>query len=288
MSISASRPIPATTYDPKTTAEFYDHYAEREWTRLTQGTLNKVQIVTHQAMLAAHVKAGDRVLEAGSGPGRFTIELAKLGARIHVGDISKVQLDLNANNVAAAGCEASVLGRDQLDIVDLSRFPDGAFDAVVCFGGALGCVLDKADQATRELLRVVRSGGHLLVSVTSRHGFLRGSMPDVLHLAQTPEFLALIDACVVSGDDIGLGRELKLTSHLFSWTELAGLLERNGGTVIDGSAANFLSVTRPDIDAKLLENPSVAEAFFRWELAACRAPGNYDAGTHMIAVARRG
>jgi len=278
----------AATYDPRTTAEFYDRFAEREWARLAGGTFNKIHVLTHQTMLAAYVKLGDRVLEAGAGPGRFTIELAQLGARIHVGDISKVQLELNARNVADAGHEASVIGRDHLDIVDLSRFADGAFDVAVCFGGALGCVLDQADRAARELLRVVRPGGHLLVSVTSRHGFLRNAMPDVLHLAQSPPMLAALDACVTSGDDLGLGRELRLTSHLFSWAELAGLLERSGGKVVDGSAANFLSSIRPDLDEKLLENPGVREAFYRWELAACRAPGAYDSGTHMIAVAQRG
>ena len=46
-------------------------------------------------MLDDFVSAGDRVLEVGAGPGRFTIELATIGATIVVGDVSEVQLELN-------------------------------------------------------------------------------------------------------------------------------------------------------------------------------------------------
>jgi hypothetical protein len=78
------------------------------------------------------MRAGDRVLEAGAGAWRFSVELARLGARITALDISPVQLDLHRRHLADDGLDASVEERAIGDIVDLSRFADGAVGAVVC------------------------------------------------------------------------------------------------------------------------------------------------------------
>ena len=113
-------------------------------------------------------------------PGRFTIELANLGARVHVGDISPVQLRLNAERVGTAGPEDAVVARPRLDICDLSEFADDTFDAVVCFGGPISYTMDRADAAVAELCRVTRPGGHVLVSVMSSLGVVRRFLPQVL------------------------------------------------------------------------------------------------------------
>lgn len=91
----------------------------------------------HRRYLRRYVESGDHILEAGAGAGRFTIELARLGANITVGDVSPVQLRLNREKVAEVGCEQRIVDRVRLDITDLSRFPDRSFDGVVCYGGPL-------------------------------------------------------------------------------------------------------------------------------------------------------
>lgn len=120
-------------YDAAHIRGFFDTYGEREWTRLEADAPARVNFHRHRRFLERHVRAGDRVLEVGAGPGRFTIELARLGARVTVADLSPVQLALNRR-----------------------AFPDGAFDATDAFGGPLGYVLDGRDRAMAELLRVTR------------------------------------------------------------------------------------------------------------------------------------
>ena len=77
----------------------------------------------HRRYLDQYIHAGDHVLDVGAGPGRFTIELARLGATITVADISPRQLELNRAKVREAGYEASVVDRVLVDVADLSRFP---------------------------------------------------------------------------------------------------------------------------------------------------------------------
>ncbi len=63
------------------------------------------------------------MLEIGAGPGRFTIELAEMGCRVVVSDISPVQLEANARRVAEAGLEGAVVERRLLDVRDLTALP---------------------------------------------------------------------------------------------------------------------------------------------------------------------
>ncbi|HEY6309439.1 MAG TPA: class I SAM-dependent methyltransferase [Streptosporangiaceae bacterium] len=274
------------TYRPEITSAFYDEWGEREWDRLDRSFHDQVNFRVHQQILDETIEAGDEVLEAGAGPGRFTIELARLGAKVHVGDLSEVQLRINQQKVTEAGAEESVLSRRRLDISDLTGIESGRFDATVCFGSALGCVLDKVPAAVGELVRVTRPGGLVMISVTSRFGFLRAAIGLILQLVQDPEQLAAVDKAVSTGDNANIKTQT-LTTHFFTWQELTDLLVKHGCEIVTGATANFLTARWPELRPYWFRKPEVMEAFMRWELEACRAPGAFDCGTHIITVARR-
>ena len=99
-----------TRYDPDHIARFFDEYGEREWERFDRSAMDRVNLEVHLRLLREHVQAGDRVLDAGAGPGRFTLELAKLGATVVVGDISTRQLELHAEKTVDV--EASIESRE--------------------------------------------------------------------------------------------------------------------------------------------------------------------------------
>jgi ubiquinone/menaquinone biosynthesis C-methylase UbiE len=122
-------------YDPGHISRFFDEYKEREWDRLEAEAPAIVSFHLHRRYLRRYVKRGHRVLEAGAGAGRFTIEFARLGADVTVGDVSPGQLALNREKVVEVECEGRVVAWELLDITDLSRFPDGNFDGIVCYGG---------------------------------------------------------------------------------------------------------------------------------------------------------
>ena len=127
-------------------------------------------------------------MDAGSGPGRFSIAAADLGAKVTVLDLSSSQLKIAKEKIGQAGLLENVEDFVQGDITDLSAFPDGHFDTVICYGGALSYVCERRHEAASELVRIVRPGGAILVSVMSRYGaslnlVRRPTMP----LLQEPE-----------------------------------------------------------------------------------------------------
>jgi ubiquinone/menaquinone biosynthesis C-methylase UbiE len=146
-------------YDSARVAAFFDDYGEREWARFADGRNTPTSLVVHTDYLRRFVGSGDKVLDIGAGPGRFTLELARIGARVVVADVSAVQLELNKATLIEAGLASSVTDWIQADILDLHVIPDGQFDAVVCYGGPLSYVLDRADEAVEGLLRILRPAG---------------------------------------------------------------------------------------------------------------------------------
>ena len=69
-------------YDPAHVATFFDDYGDQEWTRFDDGRTPRPSLAVHFEQLRRYVNPGDRVLDAGAGPGRFTIELARIGGPI--------------------------------------------------------------------------------------------------------------------------------------------------------------------------------------------------------------
>jgi len=261
-------------YDRAAAAVFFDEYGEREWERFMDGRTPLTSLSTHVHYLRRFVRAGDRVLDVGCGPGRFTIELVRLGARVVAADVSPVQLELHLSHVGDADAEHAVEGRHVADVLDLSRFDDEAFDAVVCYGGVLSYVLDRAPEAIRELRRVTRPGGHVLVSVMALVGATVGSFDRVLEYADAhgPDEVRAVTGTGLLPSGASGGH---LPMRMYRWRELEALLGE-AGTVVAASAAGLFQGTA-DGQAELL-----AEL----ELDLGAEPGALDAGAHILAVVR--
>jgi len=295
-------PPDAPRYDPDYVRRYYDDYGEREWGRFEAGPdnprapANLVNLHLHRWYLRRYVRAGDHVLDIGAGPGRFTIELARRGAHVTVGDISPAQVALNEQKVREAGCEASVVQRSVMDVVDLSALPTNGFDAVVCYGGALSYVFDRADAAVGELLRVTKPGGHVLLSVMSLVGSVRHFLGPCLGLARE-HGTAVIADLLATHDQVGAVAGTRRGPHVFryyTWATLQALLRRHPCTIVDASAANFLAVGNNEalLEPMLREvqetgSSDLWQAYLAWEVECCRQPGAIDGGTHIIAVVQK-
>jgi SAM-dependent methyltransferase len=273
------------TYDPTYVSRYYDDYSEREWDLLQASPASRVSFHLHRRYLQRYVEAGNHVVEVGAGPGRFTIELAKIGARITVGDISPIQLELNRQKVVEAVHEASVVPREILDVVDLSRFASNVFDAVVCFGGVLSYLFERVNDGLAELLRVTRPGGFVLMTVMSLLGSTRRFLPGILDLAKV-HGLSAIQQVNDTGDLTG---ELSdgHRCHMFRWAEFEQLIRRHQCDLVAASASSFLASGNEDALRAIEESPETWHAFLGWETGFCKEPGVLDSGTHINAVVRK-
>jgi len=270
--------------DREAMRDYYDRYGEIEWTRLEASLPGRVSFVIHRRFLEEFVERGDHVLEVGAGPGRFTIELATLGAQVRVTDFSPVQLDLHVQHVTGTPGEHAVVSRELLDICDTSRYPDATFDVVLAFGGPLSYAFDEANEAFAGLLRITKPGGIIVASVMSLLGswryFLRGVVEDTNVAGE-----AANDLVLTTGDLRHFA-----TTHvcrMFRASDVKQMIADCGAEVLAMSASNWASLGDGEALSELESDPARWQNFLEHEIRACREPGALDGGTHLLFAARR-
>ncbi len=145
----------ATTTDEKRSREYYDEFSagyERERGRGYHALIDDLEVE-----LASRYASGGRILEAGAGTGLVLRRLAPVARQAFGIDLSAGMLRLARErrlNVAQAS-------------VDVLPFGDETFDAVLSF--KVLAHVPEIEAALRELARVTRRGGHLVLEFYNRH-----------------------------------------------------------------------------------------------------------------------
>lgn len=270
-------------YDPKWVESFYDAYGMEEWDRLVKDPGREVQLAVYNNILSKFISPGDKVLEIGAGPGRFTQYLVELGAQVTVADISNVQLDLNKNHAEEFGFAHGIAEWRQVDMCDMSCYQSDSFDHVVCLGGPLSYVFEKRSIAVQECQRVTKQGGVVIFGVMSLWGTIHQYLHGILG------FTAENNAAIIATGD--LTKESDPTSthfcHLFRSPELRELLESHGLTVELMSASSGISAVHGELLNSFRADATQWKQLIELEILACQQPGYLDAGTHLVAVGRK-
>jgi len=105
---------------------------------------------------------GKRVLDVGTGKGRFAIPFAQEGAEVIGLDISSEMLAEAQRRAREAGVAVQLIQGD----AERLPFPKGAFDIVSCMEALMH--VPHPQEAVMEAARVVRPGGQVIFSMTNK------------------------------------------------------------------------------------------------------------------------
>jgi ubiquinone/menaquinone biosynthesis C-methylase UbiE len=127
-----------------------------------------------------------RVLDVGCGAGLATIGLARQGLMVEAIDPIQVMVDATRKRAMEAGVDPRVTAR--IGDIHAIPFPDRTFELVV----ALGVLpwLPQVETPLREMSRVLRPGGHMIVSVDTLWQLRQLADPFLNPLMRTPRRLA--------------------------------------------------------------------------------------------------
>lgn len=248
---------------------FYENEGDEEL-RLREESPHYIEFLTATRYLDKLLPPSCKVLDSCAGGGVYAFYLAERGHSVTAGDIVPRNVELLREKQRQRPLLAGIYRGDALD---LSRFADGAFDAVLCMG-ALYHMVDPADRrrAVQESLRVLRPGGVLACTYMSRYGVILGDASG--ELGNLEDILRFIWE---GTEGIFYASTPEETEALMA--ELG--IEKLCHTALDG-VANFLRHT-----AGLLNDTGVQ----RWRdvhFATCETPGLLGYSYHNLFVGRRG
>ena len=281
--MSTNQSAPHGQYNAEQVAQFFDAYGIREWNRLVQNPVTEVSLHLHTYYLEKYIRSGQYVLEIGAGAGRFTQVLAQLGARVVVGDLSQVQLNLNRQHANQYGFASAVEEWSQVDICDMTRFASESFDCVVAYGSPFGYVLDQRDQALSECLRVLKPNRYLILSVASVWGSAHRHLDGVLSIP------ASINQQITTTGDIlpGMIKDREQFFHMFRAAELHQWLETSGVQILAMSASDCLATGWGEMLTTIQNDPEKWQELLRMEVEACAERESWNMGMHTIAVVQK-
>jgi len=277
-------------YDPNKVKGHYDVNAEREWGRLQSNINGRVQYEVTKYMLQKHLPPGGHVLDAGSGPGRYAIDLAKRGYKVFLVDVSEGELRLAGEKIEEAGVKDNITGAKCLDICDLNEIPDSHFDAVLCLGGALSYVRGRRHEAIDELIRVAKPGSPIVVSVMSFLGTFH-----LISQFDAADFLENVEAHVEWDPSTPLPDYLdsKIGSNewhapmtIYTSGYMRQFFTEHNCEVLEMAAANTITSAYWDGLEKIAASHKATDMLINLEKKFSTEPGIIDMGQHLIIAAK--
>jgi 2-polyprenyl-3-methyl-5-hydroxy-6-metoxy-1,4-benzoquinol methylase len=137
---------------------YYDAIVEDEWKRIA----NRPEYLLTCRMLDRYIKPGDKVLDIGGGPGRYSLYLAQKGCNVTL-------LDLSAKNTRFAAERANEQGLSILtvpgDAREVDKLIEGQFDHILLMG-PMYHLLEESDriQSVNSAISLLKSNGVIFVS----------------------------------------------------------------------------------------------------------------------------
>jgi len=171
-------------------ARLYDANAEDEWSRLDA---RRTEFAVTCRALDEHLpRPPAKILDVGSGPGRYAIRLAQRGYAVSLLDLSQQCLDLAAKKAALGGVRLDAMACGTA--TDLGMFPAEYFDAVLLLGPLYHLKsVERRRQAVLEAMRVARTGGLLISAYLTRYSVVRyAAKVRPAQLSQAPAFIESI------------------------------------------------------------------------------------------------
>jgi S-adenosylmethionine-dependent methyltransferase len=258
-------------------AAYYESGAAAEWARLDA---HRTEYGVTLRTLVRHLSQPSRVLDAGGGPGRYAIELARRGHAVTLLDLSRACLDLAKLKATEAGVAFEAIV--QANVLDLSELASNSYDAVLALG-PLYHLTDGRDRlsALDELVRVSRPEGIVFVAFITRYAPFRN------RVAEDPGWFAarrdLAREILETGVHSHSG--LFTDAHFIRPSEAIAFLEQTGLRVIDVVGCEGVAVGREE-----RINTLQGDAWEWWltiNETLGREPALYGASDHLLCVGQK-
>jgi SAM-dependent methyltransferase len=260
---------------------YYDDQVEAEWERLRK-PYRHLELVSTLRLVDEHFPPSGRVADIGGGPGRYTVELLRLGYEVTLVDLSENAITFARGMLEEKGLQAEAL--HCADARDLSALDSSAFDAALHLGPMYHIVSEEDRRsALNELHRILKPGAPAIVGFINPWGVLRSG------LTEFPSFyVARNDAAQLLGEYVKQGEQAAFTESVFLPPPQALRELRDAGfaVVTRAGVEGFASGALGPVHGIAEDSPEAYETISRLVAETCEHPAFRDATEHLHVVVR--
>ncbi|MHA1647185.1 MAG: class I SAM-dependent methyltransferase, partial [Promethearchaeota archaeon] len=241
---------PFSSPHKQNTENYWNRKAPSEIKREEYDLRKKIHtdLLWREIQRAINSRAHLKILDAGAGPGRFSIPLALEGHSVMHLDISGEMIDIAKNRVLnKPSCDIKF---HQQSICEPLPFPDQSFDLVLCLDSPLSYCVQNYKSAFAELVRVSKKT--VILCVVNKLGAM---MEDAAEFdfefygkLKTQWDLMHTGNLIVNDEIKQFQPNLMPSWHAFTPKELKDLINFHSGTLIRMSApGTFTRCMEPDV-----------------------------------------
>lgn len=155
---------------------YYNDYANFEWDRLNNPYTN-IEFNSTLFLIDKYFPKSGHILDIGSGPGRYSIELLKRDYTVSLLDLSDKELDIAREKIDSLGLKAN--GYYPNSALELDKFDDESFDSLLVLG-PMYHLHDEADRAKvlDDSYRILKPGGHAIIAYINTWGVMKSCITE--------------------------------------------------------------------------------------------------------------
>jgi S-adenosylmethionine-dependent methyltransferase len=260
---------------------YYDEQVDAEWERLER-PYRRFELVSTLRLVGEYFPKTGRVADIGGGPGRYAVELLRLGYRVTLVDLSEKVVAFAREKLEEQGVRAEEVRRS--DARDLSDLATSSFDAALQLGPMYHIVsADDRKVALLELHRILKPGAPAIVGFINPWGVLRSG------LTEFPNLYANYDTVKQLTDTyIQVGEQRAFTEAAFITPPRALRELRDAGFAVVARAGveGFASGALRQVTQIAEVDPSAYETICRLVGETCELPAYRDCTEHLHVVVR--
>lgn len=264
----------------------YDAMVQDEWDRLLKDPAHKLEYDTSFKFLNKYLPKKGKILDAGGGPGRYTIALAKLGYKVSLLDYSSANVEFAKIEIIKSKLEDNIESVVEGSIVNLKEHKDNEFDAVLCLGGPLSHVSGTKERmkAVSELARVAKKGAPVFISVMGKYGTIMNAP------SRFPEEVAIkkhFENFSINGED-DLWKQGNGYSHFFTVDELENIMNDEGLKILEHvGLEGFASPCFNSFNDFVATNKASYKNWMNMHYKLCTEKSVADLSLHFMIIGRK-
>jgi ubiquinone/menaquinone biosynthesis C-methylase UbiE len=148
-------------------SDIIDYYSSfDEWGRLDREPL---EFIVNLHYIKKYMPSTGKVLDNGAGPGKYAMELAKLGYKVTLSDITPKLVEVATEKASELQLTQQFDGFHNLNAINLDGIPDEHYDVTLMLGPLYHLQQEEErNLAVQELHRVTKQDGLVFVAFQSR------------------------------------------------------------------------------------------------------------------------